>query len=203
MARRRNAGPSRKVDAAGDGRGPEHLVFSAEGSGVDRTTIRFLDPKTSHIHLGNLGSLHVTIQGEGTYGGIYAAYAFPVGTTEAYISLLQVGETKDTEIGVIRDLHAFPQEQAELVRQALKRRYFVHTITELKSITMQYNLLFVEALTDKGPVSFHMRWAQDKAVDYGKEGKVLIDVDDNRYLIPDVQALPARERVEFQRYIYW
>jgi hypothetical protein len=48
-----------------------------------------------------------------------------------------------------------------------------------------------------------MRWAQDRAVDYGQKGKVLIDVNDNRYLIPDVEAMPVKERTDFTRFIYW
>ncbi len=62
-------------------------------STLDRTWIRFLDPQTCTIHLGNLGALHVTIRDEGIYGGIYTAYAFPVGSVNGFISLLQVGET--------------------------------------------------------------------------------------------------------------
>jgi hypothetical protein len=89
------------------------------------------------------------------------------------------------------------------VRQALNRRYFIHTVTRLASISMQYNMLFLEMETDKGERSFFMRWAQDRAVDFGQNGKVLIDVDDNRYLIPNLDLLSTRERVEFQRYIYW
>jgi hypothetical protein len=48
-----------------------------------------------------------------------------------------------------------------------------------------------------------MRWAQDRAVDFGQNGKVLIDVDDNRYLLQDLDALSPRERADFQRFIYW
>ena len=48
-----------------------------------------------------------------------------------------------------------------------------------------------------------MRWQHDRAVDYGRRGKVLIDVDDNRYLIPDLEQLSQREFDEFRRYIYW
>ena len=68
---------------------------------------------------------------------------------------------------------------------------------------MKYNLLLVAVDTDKGPVEFYMRWAQDRAVDYGQKGKVLIDVDDNRYLIPDTEAMPLKERTDFTRYIDW
>jgi len=48
-----------------------------------------------------------------------------------------------------------------------------------------------------------MHWSTDRAVDYGGRGKILIDVDDNRYLIPDLDALDPKQRSDFQRYIYW
>jgi hypothetical protein len=48
-----------------------------------------------------------------------------------------------------------------------------------------------------------MRWSQDRAVDYGQRGKVLISLENNRYLIPDLDKLTTHERTEFQRYIYW
>jgi hypothetical protein len=61
----------------------------------------------------------------------------------------------------------------------------------------------MDVQTDKGPVEFLMRWQHDRALDYGREGKILLDVNENRYLIPDVAALTPRERSDFQRYIYW
>ena len=180
---------------------------SATGNGAsatsDRTQIRFLTPENCRIHLGNLGALHVTMKGEGIYGGIYTAYAFPVAYPNGYISIVQTAGDQDTEVGVIRDLSEFPESDAALVREALNRRYFIHTVSRLRSIEMKYNMLFLEVSTDKGDISFFMRWAQDRAVDFGQNGKVLIDVDDNRYLIPDLDAFTTRERVEFQRYIYW
>ena len=48
-----------------------------------------------------------------------------------------------------------------------------------------------------------MRASQDRATEYGARGRVLIDLDDNRYLIPDLEELTAGEQVLFQRYIYW
>jgi hypothetical protein len=170
---------------------------------ADRTQIRFLTPDDCRIHLGNLGALHVTMKSEGIYGGIYTAYAFPVAYPNGYISIVQTAGDQDTELGVIRDLSEFPESDAALIRQALNRRYFIHTVTRLRSIEMKYNMLFLEVSTDKGELSFFMRWAQDRAVDFGQNGKVLIDVDDNRYLMPDLDKLTLRERVDFQRYIYW
>lgn len=83
------------------------------------------------------------------------------------------------------------------------RRYFIHTITRIRHIGWKYGFLSLDVDTDKGPVSFLMQWRHDRAVVYGRRGKVLLDVDDNRYLIPDLRKLPPHERAEFQRHIYW
>ena len=36
-----------------------------------------------------------------------------------------------------------------------------------------------------------------------KEGQLVIDLENNRYLIPDLEALAPGERTGFQRHIYW
>lgn len=182
---------------------PEAAKAEAPKPDVNRTQIRYLTPDMCRIHLGNLGALHITVKGEGIWGGLYTAYAFPVAHPNGFISIVQTAGDQDTELGVIRNLDEFPKEDAELIRDALHRRYFVHVVTRLKSIQMKYNMLLLDVETDKGPAEFYMRWAQDRAVDYGQKGKVLIDVDDNRYLIPDVEAMPLKERTDFTRYIYW
>ena len=170
----------------------------------DPTKVRFLMPDMCRIHLGSHGALHVTVKNERIYGGVYAAQAFPAAYPERYVSLIYTGlKDQEMEIGIIRDLGEFPAEDASLVRGALARRYFIHTITRIDSISNQYGCIDLSVQTDKGPASFWIRWSYDCAVDYGHRGKMLIDLDENRYLIPDVEALPPRERNEFQRYIYW
>jgi len=37
---------------------------------------------------------------------------------------------------------------------------------------------------------------------FGDHGKILLDLEDNRCLIPDVGALPVWQRELLQRYIY-
>ena len=170
----------------------------------DPTQIRYLTPQVCKIHVGTLDALHVTVKNERIYGGVYAAYAFPVAHPDEFISLLhRTGEGEDVEIGVIRDLKEFPPDQADLVRQALARRYFIHTITRIHQIGWKYGFVTMDVETDKGRVNFLMRWSHDRAVDYGHRGKVLIDVNENRYLIPDLEKLSAREQNDFTRVIYW
>jgi len=171
---------------------------------VSPTKLRFMTPDMCQIHLGNHNALHVTVLNERIYGGVYAAYDFPVHHSEEYISLIQSrGKDEDIEIGVIRDLSEFPKEQADLVRQALARRYFIHTIIKINHLRWQHGFVAVDAQTNKGHVEFLMKWQTDRAVDYGQKGKVLIDLDDNRYLIPDLTALPLADLRRFKRIIYW
>lgn len=185
---------------------PEPFTTEKKATVVTRpneTQIRFLTPDMCRIHLGNLGALHVTVKNEAIYGGVYAAYAFPVAHPYGYISLIHSAGEKDAEIGIIRDLKEFPAPAAELIRQALARRYFVHTVTAIRKVGWKHGLVQFDVETDKGPVSFYMRWSHDRAVDYGQSGKVIIDLENNRYLIPNLDKLTAWERSEFQRYVYW
>jgi len=180
---------------------------NAEGATVEPLSpmrLRFLTPDFCRIHLGIHSALHVTVRNERIYGGVYAAYAFPVGHPNGYISLLhRSGEGDDIEIGIIRDLKDFPDDQAELVRRALDRRYFVHTIIRINQIGWKHGLVSMDVQTDKGAASFLMRWRHDRAADYGRRGKVLIDVNENRYLIPDLDKLSPAEHSDFTRVIYW
>ena len=177
---------------------------SADRTAVSQTEVRFLTPDMCRIHLGTHEALHVTVRNERIYGGVYAAYAFPVAHPDEYIALIHTaGGDDELEIGIIRDLADFPEADAALVRQALARRYFVHIITSLRRIGWKFGLVAMDVETDKGPRSFLVPWRNDRAFDYGRRGKILIDVDDNRYLIPDLSELPARQQREFQRYIYW
>ena len=171
---------------------------------IDQTRVRYLTPEMCRIHIGSHGALHVTVTGERIYGGVYAAHAFPVAHAEEFISMIHTGgDARDREIGIIRHLTTFPPEEAQLVREALARRYFVHRITRIHKVGWRYGMVRMDVETDKGRIEFLMPWKSDRAVDYGPRGKVLIDVENNRYLIPDLQELPPKERQDFQRVIYW
>lgn len=188
--------------------GPRELTEAEQrekrGEGPDSSQLRYLTPATCRFYPGNFAALHLEITGIWVYGGVYAAYCFPVERRNEFIAIVQSRRRgDDLEIGIVRRLDDFPAEQAELVRSALQRRYFFHTISRVRRIGWDGGYVSMSVDTDKGPVEFLMRWSNDRAVSFGSGGKLLIDVDDNRYLIPQVDALPPRERSAFTRIIYW
>ncbi len=156
------------------------------------------------IHLGTHDALHVTVRNERIYGGVYATQAFPARYPNGYISLICNSDDGDEiEIGIIRDLADFSPHEMDLIRRALARRFFIHTITKIFRVRMRYGYIQMKVETDKGPAKFFLQWDRRSAINYGKRGKSLIDIDDNRYLIPDIRKLPRRQRREFTRHIYW
>lgn len=171
---------------------------------LDPTVPRYLTPEIARIHLGSRNALHVTVVNDRIYGGVYAAYIFAVRHPKRYVSLrYKNAKGEETEVGIIRDLAEWPDTDRALVEEALHRHYFIHTITRINHIGWKYGFIAFDVETDKGPAQFLMRWQHDRAHDYGRTGKILLDVDENRYLIPNLQALSDRERDEFLRYVYW
>jgi ATP-binding cassette subfamily B protein len=136
--------------------------------------------------------------------GVFAVNLFPATNPGDYISLRVWNRDGDEqEIGILRHLDQWPAAAQRLIRDALNRRYYLQSIEGVDAIRVELGHLHVAARTVHGPRKFTMRWAQSQVQDFGERGKVLLDLDDNRFLVPDVQTLPPRERELFLRYIYW
>jgi hypothetical protein len=180
------------------GRPPDRATSTTEthncaGAGDPRATAKcgaFLIPDTHHL--------------TPTYRGVFAVNLFPATNPDDYISLrVWNRDGGEEEIGILRRLNEWPAEVQQLVRAALDRRYYLQTITGIDELRLELGHLSFRVDTAHGPRKFTMRWSQSQVQDFGERGKVLLDLDDNRYLVPDVEALPPRQRDLFQRYVYW
>lgn len=169
----------------------------------DRLAPRWLRPRTTHFRLGEHGTLEVML-GDEVHGSVFAVRALPASCPEQFISIRYAdGDGHEHEVGMVRDLADWPSRTRALLEEALARRYFVRSITAVERIELRYGLLTFQVQTDGGPAEFTMRNSHGQAQDYGPTGKLLTDVDDNRYLLADVNALPRRQQLLFRRYIYW
>ncbi len=164
---------------------------------------RWLTPAETRLQFGDRDTLQAAV-GTALYDGVFAVRALPATAPEQYISLRYAdGEGEEHEVGLVRDLAEWPAEAREVLEQALARRYFVRVITAIEGIELKHGLLDFRVRTDRGPVQFVMRNSHGQAQDHGENGKLLIDVDDNRYLVPDIDALERRQQALFRRYVYW
>lgn len=163
----------------------------------------FLDPKALSITASDLAGINVEINGE-KYEEVRASLALPITEPDRYVSL-RIGATKgeESEIGMIRDLNEMSAENQRLIRRELKKRYFLHVIHKIISLKEKFGFLYFEAETSKGLRKFAIRWEYNRVQEYSEFGRIIIDTDDNRYIITDLRKLSPEEYKNFTRYIYW
>lgn len=205
------------VRIQGDARSTDDLA--ATPTHVSRSSIlRWLEPGDCDIRSATHGGmeieLHVAaslrdadsefLRNSATYRGVFAVNLFPATNPDDYISLrVWDRDGNEQEIGILRRINDWPMESQIMVRAALERRYWLQTITGVDTIKMELGHLTLGVRTLHGPRQFTMRWSQTQVQDFGESGKILLDLDDNRYLVADVEALPKREQDLFLRYVYW
>lgn len=173
---------------------PQHLLWSS---------IKRLTPENTHIYEGEFSLLHCRVDCM-LYRGVFAVRLFPIRHPGHFISLnYTTPEDKVREIGVIETLSDFPEDAIRLVHQTLGKYYYEQHISRVYSIKLRFDLLFFDVQTHRGREEFILPWRHDRTEEYDAHGKVLLDALDNRYIIPNVLALPERDRKELTRFIYW
>jgi hypothetical protein len=186
------------VRLQGDSRADGQSAGVSEGSEP-----RWLLPSDAEILTARLGGIELRYRGD-VFRGVFAVNLFPATDPDDYISLrIWTRDGTEQEIGILRHLVEWPTEARVLVREALNRRYWLQTVTGLDDIKLEMGHLTLSVRTPHGPRNFTMRWSQAQVQDFGERGKILLDLDDNRFLVPDVEALPEREQEQFLRYVYW
>lgn len=172
-----------------------------EGEGVD---VRWLSPQDATVFKGTYSLLHCTVRDEAIYRGVFAVRMFPVSYPERFISLRYIdSEDNIQEIGVIERLAEFPPEAQDFIRASLNKHYYEQQILRVHRARCEFGMLFFDVQTQRGREEIIVPWRYDRAEDCGERGKLLLDALDNRFVIPDMDALPAADRRRFKAYIYW
>ena len=175
----------------------------AKESGGGPPSIRWLEPGRDRLTLGENDRIDCVL-GEDRMPGVFVVRCFPATRPGEYLSVRGWNEAgEEIELGMIRSLAAFDDPTRSAVAAALARRSLVRTITRIHAMDLAHGYLDCDVDTDVGRRQFTMRWTQSQAVDFGPDGKLLIDGDDERYVIPSVDALPPADRERFLRFIYW
>ncbi|RPI77770.1 MAG: DUF1854 domain-containing protein, partial [Planctomycetaceae bacterium] len=165
---------------------------------------RWLTPGSAMFRAGPHDSLELELHDGTIHRGVCALHCFPATDSNDFISLSVCDrDGKEREVGILRSLPDWPEAAQKLIHAALDRRYHQRQITEIHRITLRHGCLDFSVETDQGRAEFTMRWTQSQVQEFGDRGKVLLDLEDNRFLIPDVAALAPRQRELFQRFVYW
>jgi ABC-type multidrug transport system ATPase subunit len=183
---------------------------SASASGADeeaaesQATIVWLDAASHRFVRGAHGRIELWQGGERLAAGVFVVATFPATRPEAYLSVRGWDDDgEERELGIIRQLADWPADDRAIVGEAVARRTLVRSIRRIHDIRLARGYLDFDVETDAGRRTFTARWTQSQAVDFGTDGKLLIDTEDNRWVVPDVNDLPTADREKFERYVYW
>ena len=166
--------------------------------------IRYLDPKQLHLYSKDEGGMRVVYRDE-VYDHVRAYRCFPTSCPSEFIALW-IGESalEHKEIGMIRRLKELAPGSTLAIGHELTKRYFIHYISKILSIKEDIGFLTWQVETDKGEMEFLTKNHERRTViEMGNNGRIIFDLDNNRYEIENLDALPPADKALFFKYVYW
>ena len=141
---------------------------------------------------------------EAPASGIFIIRTFPATHPDEYLSVRGWDEHGDeVELGMIRRLSDWPEADRAIIHAALQRRSLIREVRRVHDVRLVHGYLDFDVDTDVGRRRFTTRWTQGQAFDFGTGGKMLIDTDENRWVVPRIDDLPTADRERFLQYVYW
>lgn len=149
----------------------------------------YVEGDSVRFTLTGLCTVDMDVYGGETVKELTPKRLFPMTGEGMYISLLD-GDGK--EVAIIRSLDTLMPDSRKAIEEALGEYYFMPKITAINGLQDKFGILRLDVQTDKGRVSFDIKNRHyDIKKIYGN--RILIrDRDDNRYEIPDCDALDKR-----------
>ena len=127
-----------------------------------------------------------------TYPRIAVHRCFPFSDPDHYISIREP-EGDGKEIGLIEDMAALPGELRDMLEEQMALRYFAPVIRQIREIKEEYGYSYWDVITDKGPCRFTVRMGSGSVYAIGPDRYLVNDLDGNRFEIPNLYRLSARE----------
>ena len=183
-------GPQKGSNSAGGGE-EEFNLEQMEKETEEMLKLRYLDDSNAVFERTQGGFVSVRIKEE-FYPRVQVIRMFPFSDPEKYISI-RTPDEHSKEIGVIEDMKQISKETRKMLEEQLNLRYFTPIITKVINIKDEYGYAYFDVVTDRGACRFTIN-VGGHAVVHLSETRILIsDIDENRFEIPDVTKLSARE----------
>lgn len=129
--------------------------------------------------------------GDRSWHTVKPAWAAPLSRPGQYLCLLNA---KGEEILTVVDPSELPEASRVAVEEELRRRYLSSTVERIVSVKPEFGATYWIVETERGTRDFVTQSLQENAQWLSDSHLLLIDVDGNRFEIPDVAALDKRSQ---------
>lgn len=167
----------------------------------------YLDPQRTHFSRQG-DTLSMTLEGDAPqwqqqFPRVILRACFPVSDKSVFLSVRDARDEEQPEIGILEDWTQLSPSDQEAVAAELGLLYFVPRILRIFKIKEELGFLYWTVETDKGHKEFVMR---NSVINYAREVGpghwLLIDVNQARYEIPDINALDRTSRKWLNQFLY-
>ena len=151
------------------------------------------DPAQMRLLRGPGGELRAEIAGDRCLLRGKAVWAFPL-SQKRYVSIL---DTKDKEFCLIENPEDLDADSQDVLYASLESYYRVYRIRAVRGYRNEWRTSFWTVETDHGIREFVMRWELDSVLLPSEHEILIIDIDGNRFHIPDFRELDDQSKRVF------
>jgi hypothetical protein len=152
--------------------------------------LRFLDPATVQFHQQG-ARLQFREKDDADWRDVTLVRLFPLTEPEHWVSLV---EMNGKEVGIVKDTSRLGHDALRLARDELRRRYLVPRIQSILACRVRADLVEWTVETDRGRQKFLTRDLREQIKEHQPTRLGIVDVEGNRYDIPDLSALDPESR---------
>ncbi|MCZ6678631.1 MAG: DUF1854 domain-containing protein [Candidatus Poribacteria bacterium] len=134
-------------------------------------------------------ALRMTIEGDRSYLKVRIVRAAPLSQPSRYICFL---DEKNEVICMVTDPNVLDAESRRIVQEELDQRYLTAIIDRIHSLRNEFGVGYWDVETDRGRREFVVRNVSENAQWLSESRLLLVDVDGNRFEVPDLNALDKK-----------
>lgn len=187
------SGSGRSGGSGGPDREPEEFrLEQMEQETEEMLRVRYLNKENAHFERTGTGFLSLRI-GEEYYPRIQVVRMFPFTDKDSFLSV-RTTEERSKEIGIIEKLEDMEAPVVEMLKEQLTLHYFTPIIEKVLKIKDEYGFAYWNVVTNHGACHFTSRMGGNAVIHLSETRILVMDIDENRFEIPDINRLTPKER---------
>ncbi len=135
--------------------------------------------------------MRMTVNDEYSFVQVEPRWAAPLSHTKSFLGLMN---SKGEEVFLLPSLDELGPENREVIDLELSRRYLTSTVHKILSAKVEFGATYWTVVTERGERDFVVQSLQENAQWMGERHLLLVDIDANRFEIPDLDLLDPKSR---------
>lgn len=148
-----------------------------------------VNPKDIRLFREPPWKLRLTIAGDRSYLMVRVVRAAPLSQPSRYICFL---DEKNEVIWTVEDPSLLDVDTRRILQEELNQRYMTAVIEVINSLRNEFGVSYWDVQTNRGNREFVVRNVSESAQWISPRRLMLVDVDGNRFEIPDTGVLDKR-----------